>query len=140
MVVDFSARIEGLFEEYGRQRSSLGELQQKMREISVTATSQRREVAVTVGQNGVVTDIQVLTGAYRRMTPKELSAVLMAVYTDAKEQAMVQAAEVLKPFLPDGMDAGALVRGTAGAEAHFPVEPRLAGSVREMLGLGREPR
>lgn len=136
--MDFNTRIESLFQEYEHQRSSLSEMQQKMRGISATATSPRREVTITVGQNGVVTDIQFPTGAYKRMTPKELRSVLLAAYTDAKEQAMGQATEVLKPFLPDGMDAGALVRGTAGAEAYFPTEPRMVTSVREMLGLGRE--
>ena len=138
--MDFSARIEGLFAEYERQRNSLGEMQQKMQAISATATSQRREVAVTVGQNGVLTDVQFSTGAYRRMTPKELSSVLLAAYADAMEQAMVQAAEVLKPMLPDGMDADRLVRGTADAEAYFPAEPRMTTSVREMLRLGRAAR
>jgi DNA-binding protein YbaB len=138
--MDFNARIENLFAEYDRQRSSLAEMQQKMREVSATATSPRREVSVTVGQNGVITDVQFTGSAYRRMTPKELSAAVLAAYADAKEQVMAQAAEVLRPFLPDGMDAGALVRGTAGAEVYFPTEPRLATSVREMLGLGRQPR
>ena len=138
--MDFNARIESLFQEYESQRSSLSEMQQKMRDVSATATSQRREVAVTVGQNGVVTDIQFPTNAYKRMTPKELRTVLMAAYADAKEQALGQATEVLKPFLPDGMDADALVRGTAGAEAYFPAEPRMPTSVREMLSLGRERR
>ncbi|MGW3857981.1 YbaB/EbfC family nucleoid-associated protein [Micromonospora arida] len=138
--MDFNARIENLFQEYESQRSSLSEMQHKMRAISATATSQRREVTVTVGQSGVVTDIQFPTSAYKRMTPKELRTVLLAAYADAKDQAMGQATEVLKPFLPDGMDASALVRGTAGAEAYFPADPRMATSVREMLGLGREQR
>ena len=68
--MDFTTRIESLFQEYERQRSSLGEMQQKMRAISATATSQRREVAVTVGQNGVLTDVQFPTSAYKRMTPQ----------------------------------------------------------------------
>jgi DNA-binding protein YbaB len=135
--MDFNTRIETLFQEYENQRSSLGEMQQKMRAISATATSQRREVAVTVGQNGVLTDVQFPTSAYKRMTPTELRSALLAAYGDAKEQATAQATEVLKPFLPDGMDAGALVRGTAGPEAYFPAEPRMATSVREMLGIRR---
>lgn len=138
--MNHNARIENLFAEYDRQRNSLSEMQQKMRGISATATSPRREVSVTVGQNGVVTDIQFTGSAYRRMTPKELTAAVMAAYADAKEQAMVQATEVLRPFVPDGVDAGAMVRGTAGAEAYFPTEPRLPTTVREMLGLGRQQR
>ena len=138
--MDFTTRIESLFQEYERQRSSLGEMQQKMRAISATATSQRREVAVTVGQNGVLTDVQFPTSAYKRMTPTELRSALLAAYGDAKEQAMAQATDVLKPLLPEGMDAGALVRGTAGPEAYFPAEPRMTTSVREMLGIRREQR
>jgi DNA-binding protein YbaB len=138
--MDFNERIEHLFQEYERQRSSLTTMQQKMREISASATSPRREVTVTVGQNGVVTDVTFPTGAYKRLTPAELTAVIMQTYAEAKEQVMELAAEVLAPVLPEGMDAHALVRGTAGAETFLPAEPRMATSVREFLGLGRAER
>ncbi|MEV4703726.1 YbaB/EbfC family nucleoid-associated protein [Actinoplanes sp. NPDC049316] len=138
--MNFNERIENLFQEYERQRSSLTEMQQKMREISVSATSPRREVTVTVGQNGVLTDVTFPTGAYKRLTPAELTAVIMQTYADAKEQALQRAAELLAPVLPEGMDAQALVRGTAGAETFLPAEPRMATSVREFLGMARADR
>lgn len=135
--MNFNERIEGLFEEYQRQRNSLTELQEKMRALTATATSPRREVSITVGQNGVMTDIRFPTGAHKRLAPADLTELIMATYSEAKENVMQQAAATLAPMLPDGMDAQALVRGTAGTDAYLPKEPRMATSVREMLNLGR---
>ncbi|GAA2713722.1 YbaB/EbfC family nucleoid-associated protein [Actinoplanes palleronii] len=130
-----SERIEQLFAEYQRQRDNLADMQRKMSEISASATSPRREVTVTVGQNGVLTDIQFANGTYRRMTPSDLTAVVMTTFAEAKEAAMDQAAQILAPMLPDGLNAADLVRGKAGADAYLPAEPRIATSVREMLGM-----
>ncbi|WP_067505805.1 YbaB/EbfC family nucleoid-associated protein [Actinoplanes sp. TFC3] len=135
--MNFNERIESLFEEYQRQRNSLTEMQQRMKELSATATSPRREVSVTVGQNGVLTDVKFPSGAHKRLTPADLTDLIMATYAEAKESVMAQAATVLAPMLPDGMDANALVRGTAGTDAYLPAEPRMATSVREILGMGR---
>ncbi|WP_306215251.1 YbaB/EbfC family nucleoid-associated protein [Actinoplanes sp. RD1] len=135
--MNFNERIEGLFEEYQRQRNSLTELQERMRSLTATATSPRREVTVTVGQNGVMTDIRFPSGAHKRLTPADLSELILATYNEAKESVMQQAAETLAPMLPDGMDAQALVRGTAGTDAFLPKEPRMATSVREILNQAR---
>lgn len=129
-------RIEQLFEEYQRKRDTLAETQRQMSAISATASSPRREVTITVGQNGVLTDVQFANSAYRRMSPTDLSAAILSTYTDAKEDAMRQAADILAPLLPDGVDASALVRGKAGPDAFLPAEPRLATSVREILMRG----
>lgn len=138
--MNFSERIEGLFQEYQHQRNRLTELQQVMRGLCATATSARREVSITVGQNGVVTDIQFPTNAYRRLPPTDLTRLLLETYAEAKEDVLNQAASALAPMLPDGVDAQSLVRGTAGTDAYLPPEPRMATSVREILGLGRAAR
>ncbi|AGZ38792.1 YbaB/EbfC family nucleoid-associated protein [Actinoplanes friuliensis] len=135
--MDFNERIEHLFEEYQRQRASFSTLQQQMREISASATSARHEVTVTVGQSGVLTDIRFPTSAYKRLTPAELTATIMQTFAEAKEEATSQAAAILAPMLPDGMDARAMVSGQAGVDTYLPAEPRMATSVREILGLGR---
>jgi DNA-binding protein YbaB len=133
--MEFGDRIERLFEEYQRQRDNLADMQRRMSEISASATSPRREVTVTVGQNGVLTDIQFSNGAYRRMTPTDLTAVVMATFNEAKEAAFEEATRILAPMVPDGVDAGAMVRGKAGVDAYMPAEPRMATSVREILGI-----
>ncbi len=138
--MNFSDRIESLFEDYQKQRNSLSDLQGKMRALTATATSPRREVTITVGQNGVMTDIKFPTGAHKRLTPADLTELIMTTYAEAKEDVMQQAAATLAPMLPDGMDAQALVRGTAGADAFLPEQPRMVTSVREMLNQGRAQR
>lgn len=132
----FDDRIETLFAEFERQRSSVRELQERMSKVKASATSPRREVTVTVGQNGVLTDISFPTGAYRRMSPTELQAVMMQTFTEAKEQVMEQAAELLAPLLPAGMNAAKMVRGEAGVDMYLPAEgPPMSQGVREFLGL-----
>ncbi|WP_092546460.1 YbaB/EbfC family nucleoid-associated protein [Actinoplanes derwentensis] len=134
--MNYSERIEGLFQEYEKQRNSLTEMQAKMNALSATAMSPRREVSITVGQNGVLTDIQFPSAAHKRLTTADLTRLIMETYGDAKEQVMNQAAAVLAPMLPDGLDAQKLVRGQAGADAFLPKEPRMVTSVRELLARG----
>ncbi|WDZ83743.1 YbaB/EbfC family nucleoid-associated protein [Micromonospora cathayae] len=137
--MSFDDRIEELFAEYERQRSSLTELQERMREITASVTSPRREVTVTVGQNGVLTGIAFPTGAYRRMTPVELQAAILQTYAEAKEQVMDRAADIIAPLLPEGMNAARMVRGEAGADMYLPPGgPRMTSGVRRMLGLAPE--
>ncbi|MBO4161967.1 MULTISPECIES: YbaB/EbfC family nucleoid-associated protein [Micromonospora] len=137
--MSFDERVEKLFAEYERQRSGLTDLQERMGKVRGSATSPRREVTVTVGQNGVLTEIGFPTGAYRRMTPTELQATIMQTFAEAKEQVMEQAAEVIGPLLPDGMDVARMVRGEAGPDMYLPPEgPRLTSGVRRLLGLSPE--
>lgn len=136
--MNYSERIENLFQEYEKQRNSLGEMQAKMSALSVTATSPRREVSVTVGQNGVLTDIQFPSGAQKRLTTADLTKLIMETYAEAKEGVMNQAADVLAPMLPEGVDAHKLVRGQAGPDAFLPRQPRMVTSVREILTRGRD--
>ncbi|GIJ50331.1 hypothetical protein Val02_72170 [Virgisporangium aliadipatigenens] len=128
------SHIEQLFEEYQRQRTGFTELHTRMRALSATATSARREVSVTVGQNGVLTDVQFPTGAHRRLPPADLARLVLETYNTAKEDVFEQAASILAPVVPTGVDVHALVRGTAGADAFMPKEPRIPTSVRELLG------
>ncbi|WP_431923518.1 YbaB/EbfC family nucleoid-associated protein [Micromonospora wenchangensis] len=132
-------RVEELFAEYARQRSSLSDLQQRMSTVRGCATSPRQEVTVTVGQNGVLTEIAFPTGAYRRMTPTELQASIMQTFAEAKEKVMTQAAELIAPLLPPGMDAARMVRGEAGPDMFLPPGgPRMTSGVRALLGLDPE--
>ena len=135
--MDVNDRVEGFLNEYQQHRDSLTELMRKMRDISVTATSPRREVAVTVGQTGTLIDIRFPTSAHKRLTRNDLTTLIMETFAEAKEQAAEQAATILAPAMPDGMDVQSLVRGTAEADTFLPPEPRMPGSVQQALGLGR---
>ena len=131
--LNYSERIEGLFQEYEKQRTSLTDMQARMSALSATSTSPRREVSITVGQNGVLTDVQFPSGAHKRLTTADLTKLIMDTYAEAKDEVMNQAADVLAPMLPEGLDAHKLVRGQAGVDAFMPKQPRMVTSVREML-------
>lgn len=127
-------RLEQMLEEYQRQRASLTDLHQKIQEIAVTVASPRREVEVTVNHNGNLTDIAFVGTAYRRLAPKELSALIMRTLGDAKEKAAEESAELISPLLPAGLNARDLVAGRLGIEAQAPSDgPRLPQIIREQL-------
>jgi DNA-binding protein YbaB len=127
-------RLETMFEEYQRQRLTLTELHQKIQAISVTTSSPRREVEVTVNHGGNITDIAFTGTGYRRLAPKELSALIMKTIADAKEQAAAESAELLAPLMPAGLNARDMLAGRLGLEQMAPSDgPRLPQIVREQL-------
>jgi len=126
--------LETMFAEYQQQRSRMTELHRQMRDLSATAVSPRNEVSVTVSQVEGVIDIKFSGGAHRRLAPQELSELVMTTLNEAKEKVRDQAAEVIAPVLPDGMNARDLVAGRLGAEELLPADgPRLPTVVREHL-------
>lgn len=132
--MNVNERVENLVTEYQQQRDTLAGLHRKMQELSASATSPRREVTVAVGPHGVLTDIQFPTKAHRRLTSAELSALVTATYTQAREQVADKAAALLAPMLPEGLDAHSLVRGTAGLDTFMPPDgSRMTVGLREML-------
>jgi DNA-binding protein YbaB len=135
--MDFGERLERMFEQYREQREGLGALTEKMAAVTATAASARREVEVTVGRNGVVTDVRFPTSAYRRMTPRELADTIMATITEAKEEVQEQSAAILAPMMPPGADVQGMLAGRVRPDMLMPEQPVLAPSVREQLGLGR---
>jgi hypothetical protein len=134
--MDFSERIESLFEAYRKQRDGLGAMTRRMNEIRATATSPRREVEITVGHNGTVTGLRFPSGAYRRMPAKALAETILATIASAKRMAHDQTAEILAPLLPPGLNARDLLSGKLDPGVLVPEQPNLTNHLREQLGLG----
>ncbi len=127
-------RLEQLLDEYQRQHSRLTQLHHELQEISVTATSPRREVSVTASHLGGVTDIKFTGTAYKRMTSHELSALLLKTMAQAKEMAAEEAATIIAPIVPNGMNPRDLAAGRVDIETLAPsTGPRLPQVVREQL-------
>ncbi|GAA0504624.1 hypothetical protein GCM10011581_49770 [Saccharopolyspora subtropica] len=123
--------VEMLREEFEKQMARLGEMQERMSRLSATAVSPRRELSVTVGQQGVITEVKFLTSAYRQMTKKDLSELVLRTITEAREKMAEQAAELMGPFLPPGLDAKALMSGAA--DVSVPGESMLPSLLRDRL-------
>ena len=127
-------RLETMFEEYQSQRLTLTDLNSKIHAISVTVSSPRREIEVTVNHGGAITDLTFTGTSYRKLAPKDLSALILRTIADAKERAAAESAELLAPLMPNGLDARELLAGRASLDQLAPPDgPRLPRIVREQL-------
>lgn len=112
--------LDDLLGDYRRQFEELASTQQKLKTIVCTATSPRREVAVTAAFGGQVTSVDFPSSAYRRMAPAELAAAVQQTITEAQRLVNVAAVDLVAPTLPEGVDAQRLMSGDVGIEAFLP--------------------
>ncbi|TDD35330.1 YbaB/EbfC family nucleoid-associated protein [Saccharopolyspora elongata] len=125
--------VEMLREEYERQVTSLAESQRRLSEASATAVSPRRELSVTVGPQGVITELKFLSSAYRRLAKNELSELVTSTISDARAKLNDQLAEIMTPMMPPGLDVKAMLNGEISAEKLAPDESQLPPLLRERL-------
>ncbi|MDG4762746.1 YbaB/EbfC family nucleoid-associated protein [Solwaraspora sp. WMMD406] len=95
------ARADELMAQFERMRSGVGELQQKLRSVSATVTSDDGLVTATVGPRGQVIKVEFDPRIYRRPNSKELSATVTETIRRATDKAMAQVEELCRPLLPD---------------------------------------
>lgn len=133
----YTDEYDRLVGEYQQQYRRLADTQRRLREIACTVTAPRRVVSVTVGHGGVVTEVAFPTSAYKRMTPTELAAVVLETITAAREQATAEAATVLAPSMPAGVDAQALLSGSVDLQSMLPETPDVSDATRDLLSRMR---
>lgn len=126
---------EDLLRLYQEQRSALATTQRLLAEISCTATAPRQVVAVTAGNAGGILDVRFPTGVYKRMAPRELAAVVLRTVRDAQDLAAGEAAQLLAPTLPTGVDVGRLLRGELDLQSLLPERPQLQDETRDQLDI-----
>nr|WP_238380263.1 YbaB/EbfC family nucleoid-associated protein [Salinispora tropica] len=95
------ARADELMNQFERMRSGVGGLQQRLKEVNATVTSDDGFVTVTVGPRGHVAKVEFDPRLYRRPNSKELSATVTATIQRATEKALAEVEELLRPFVPD---------------------------------------
>lgn len=130
-----SEQIEQLKSQYEQQFAELRETQRRLSELSCTVTAPRRVVAVTVGHGGVVKDVKFPSGAYKRMTPAELESAVLKTITDAQQQVADEAADVIAPTLPAGVDARKLFSGDVDLQSLLPPTPELRPTTRDVMNI-----
>ncbi|MEU4575201.1 YbaB/EbfC family nucleoid-associated protein [Nonomuraea sp. ATR24] len=117
--------LEQLVQEVNQQTEQLGRMRERARELSATATSKDGLVTVTVGPRGEVRSIEFDPRVYRRLSPSELSAVLVEQIGRATTQVSGEMKELMAPFVPDlpfedlfgeGTDLDAFLPGAGPAQ------------------------
>lgn len=95
MTTPFDSEIAELMEQYRRQRAELGEMQREIEAITATAVAGQNAVKVTVNARGEIQDLVFPSGAYRRMAPLELAAVIKQGVQAAQSEAAERMREVI---------------------------------------------
>lgn len=125
--------VEMLREEYERQVASFREMHLRASQLSGTAVSPRRELSVTVGPQGAITELKFLTSSYRKMAKNELSELVTRTVAEAQDDLYDQIAEVMAPMLPPELNPKDVVTGRISADKLGPDESRMPELLRELM-------
>src|SRR5689334_7996979 len=94
------ARADELMAQFERMRSGMGDLQQQIKAVKATVSSDDGLVTVTVGPRGQVTKVEFDPRIYRRPDSKALSATVTETIRRASEKAMAEVEKLLQPYVP----------------------------------------
>lgn len=107
------ANAEQLLADYRRSREQLASVHRALATLTVSETSPDGAVTVTVGAQGVLTDLSIHDETYRHYRPQRLADTIVRLTAAAATRAAAQAAHLMAPVLPPGTDPAALLAGTA---------------------------
>lgn len=94
-------RADELIGELDRLRTGMGDLQQRLRQITATATSSDGYVTAVVGPRGHLIRLTLDPRIYRRPDSKQLATTIAKTIQQAAEDATAQVSAACKPFLGD---------------------------------------
>ncbi|MET8767345.1 YbaB/EbfC family nucleoid-associated protein [Streptomyces sp. NPDC004658] len=132
----YEQEIERLLAEYNKEREEAEENRRRINALTATATSRRREVKVTVSARGEVTEVDFPTGAFRRMTPKELGELIRSTISEARAQALQQVDELPMGKMLFGLKPSELLTGNVDMNSILPSDPHTSDLVRDYLEHG----
>ena len=87
--------VDQALAELSRSRDALATLVQTTRDRTVTATSRRRVLAVTVGLRGELRNIVFKGESYRTLPPRELAQLIIDTVEEARSKSLAQASAVI---------------------------------------------
>ena len=117
------ARLEELLGDYEQLRRGVAAAREQMRTMHGAAATTDGTINVTVDSRGRLTGLELTPRAYRRFSPSQLAAEIIRLTGAACDQVTGQMAEVMAPFLPDGIAYPDLLSGSADASAVTPAAP-----------------
>lgn len=120
--------VDQALAELGRAREALATLVRTTRDRTVTATSRRRVLAVTVGLRGELRDIVFRGESYRTLPPRELAQLIIDTVEAARSKSLAQATAVIGELLPTTTPVW------AGGEGETDFDGLVAGMLDRMGG------
>jgi DNA-binding protein YbaB len=132
MLPEWQAHIDELLERYRQKRDRLREVQRAVGAASATVTTEDEMITVTVDSRGRLAGLEFNPRVYRRMSPSELAAAVLAAAGEASSRLDEQVRAALAPPRP---------RAAAAADpAHpLPERPDDLEAFRDRHGLRAGP-
>jgi DNA-binding protein YbaB len=108
------AQLDHLLGQYDALRKSLSNAHASMQTVRGRAESDDHLVSATVDAQGKLSALHFDPKVYRKLSPSQLTEVVVDVVRRAGADAAEQLAAVLAPMLPDGAPVADLVSGDMG--------------------------
>lgn len=113
-------RLVGNWERDADQRAArYADMQQRVEQISITESVAGGAVSVTVGSNGIPTDVS-MTATVRELAPDQIAGAVMSAMRKAQSRYPGRLAEILAETVGDDPAASHIL---ATAERSFPAPP-----------------
>lgn len=93
------ARADELMGELNRLRTGMGDLQQRLRQITATTTSPDGLVKAVVGPRGDLIRLEIDPRIYRKPDSKQLATTITETIHQAAADAAAQVTEACKPYM-----------------------------------------
>lgn len=103
-------RMAEVFEQYGKMRAGVADLQRRMQSLEETARTPDGMVEATVDSRGRLVRLHFDRSAYQEYEPAKLAEVTTAIIARATEQVGRRVQDLLGEFLPAESGALAFVR------------------------------
>lgn len=104
MDYDLQARLGKLSEDYQERLAQIRQLQERAGQVTASARSRDGLISVEVGAQGQLVALRLDPGAYERLSPQRLAAVIMELARSAASDAAARVREVMAPVLPTEAD------------------------------------
>jgi DNA-binding protein YbaB len=104
------ARFDDVRGQYDRLRAGMGELQQQLSTMAVTAESRDGLVRATVGPRGQLTDLRLDPRIYRAGNTEELARTIVTTVQEAVAKTTDQVQALVAGYLPADSGTAAFLR------------------------------
>jgi DNA-binding protein YbaB len=130
MLPEWQAHIDELLERYRQKRDQLQEVRRAVGAASATVTTEDEMITVTVDPRGRLAGLEFNPRVYRRMSPSELAAAVLAAAGEAGARLDEQVRAALAPPRP---------RAEADPARMLPERPDDLQAFRDRHGLRAGP-
>ena len=132
MPFEFDSELADLSESFKKIRSDFDDMQERIGDVSGTASSDDGFLEMTITEGGILSKVDVVGTSYRQMAGAELAKVILETFEAAHKNFQESLVEIMPESPFEGVSTSDFVRGEADWSKVLP--QRLAEIDIEMPG------